>query len=159
MENGQRKAQRHRAITSSASVAVSCIILKPSPTFSSMVTSRMSLGKMGGLSLTSCSVISTCGGRINSTLSIKVLPTCYSLSATAVEIAVKKKNPSESSRVSEDEEAALAGKFIIFWYREEKVWNYQLRVLPWKLANKKAWIFLPSKVRVFFDLLTEQVTS
>lgn len=39
--------------TSSASVAVSCIILNPSPTFSWTVTSRMSVGKTGGLSLMS----------------------------------------------------------------------------------------------------------
>lgn len=82
MEKGKRKEQKTlsdriepgRAITLSASAAVSCIILKPSPTFSSMVTSRISLGKTGGLSLTSCSVISTCRGRINTKASVKALP-------------------------------------------------------------------------------------
>lgn len=69
--NAVRQERKAGAITSSASVAVNCIILKPSPTFSSMVTSRTSLGKTGGLSLTSCSVISTCGGRRNNTVSVR----------------------------------------------------------------------------------------
>lgn len=56
------RLQKFRArlwATSSASMAVSCIILEPSPMFSSTVRSNMSVGNTGGLSLISWSVIST----------------------------------------------------------------------------------------------------
>lgn len=51
--------------TSSASTAVSCMIFEPSPMFSSTVRSSMSVGNTGGLSLMSCSVISTYKERRN----------------------------------------------------------------------------------------------
>lgn len=70
-----------------------------------MVTSRISLGKTGGLSLTSCSVISTCRRRINTTVSVKALPNsaCYSWWGKK-----NKKKTRPSSWISDDEKAAEA---------------------------------------------------
>lgn len=57
-------------------MAVSCIILEPSPMFSSTVRSRVSVGNTGGLSLISWSVISTYKEKRNKKYPWGLYPKC-----------------------------------------------------------------------------------